>query len=112
MNVDLPSWAVRGSKIICIERTRWAEVRAHVDDPFGLMTWPEFAGIYTIREVRIRYVSEWNEVLIGVLLEEVENPIATGGSSTGEEPSWDIRGFAPVVLERKRAEVSVPELVS
>ncbi len=109
MNVDIPSWAVRGSKIICIERTGWAEVRKFTDDPYGQMTWPEFAGIYTIREVRIRFVTEYGEVLIGVLLEEVENPVAGGGSSTGEEPGFDIRGFAPIVLERRRAEAEVLE---
>lgn len=110
MNTDIPSWAVRGSKVICLERDRWSAMRQRVEDPHGLMSYPEFALVYTLREVRVRFVPEWNEVMVGVLLEEVENPVATGGSATGEEPAWDIRGFAPIVMDRKRAarKVAVP----
>lgn len=87
-------------------------MRNKITDPAGLMTFPMFEGTYTIRQVRVRYVSEWNEVLIGVLLDEVVNPIADGGSATGEEPGWDIRAFAPLRAAKQRVEAKVPELVS
>jgi len=92
---DIPSWAVRGSKVVCIEQG-WERASAHISDPYGLITYPVYRTTYTIREVRVRYVSEHNEVLIGVLLDEIVNPIAEGGSATGEEMGWDIRAFSPV----------------
>jgi hypothetical protein len=109
---DIPSWAVRGSRVVCVIEDGWAAARSKIVDPEEEMTFPVRGLIYTIREVRVRYVPEWNEVLVGVLVEEVVNPIASGGSAGGEEPSWDIRAFAPVRTARQRAQAEVPELVS
>jgi hypothetical protein len=106
---DIPSWAVRGSKVICVERDDWEMTRRVVKDPEGLVTFPVFGETYTIREVRVRWVTEYNALLIGVLLEEIANPIADAGSATGEEMAWHIDGFQPVRRAKQRAEIRVSE---
>lgn len=108
---DIPSWAVRGSKVVCVEPDDWSIARSFINDPAGLMTFPVEGETYTIREVRVRYVSEQNEVLVGVLLNEVVNPVCDGGSATGEEAGWDIRSFAPVKHAKQSVEQRVEELV-
>jgi hypothetical protein len=61
-----------------------------------------------VREVRVRYVTEWGgDVLVGITLDEVVNPIASGGSSTGEEPGWHVDCFRPLV--RRSAETDVAD---
>jgi hypothetical protein len=103
---DIPSWAVRRSKVMCVVDD-W--VLDHVTDPYGLMTYPTKGAIYTVREVRVRYVSEVNELTVGILLDEIENPIATGGSASGEEMGWDVRCFAPLVSRHVKMQEQVPE---
>jgi len=85
----------------------WSETKRHVVDPEGLMSYPAKDAVYTIREVRVRYVTEWNELLVGILLVELVNPIAAGGSATGEEPAWDIRSFRPLVSDAAEREADV-----
>lgn len=103
----IPAWAVRKAKVVCIERDGWNDMRNKVTDEADLMSYPQFGETYTIREVRVRFVPEWGEVLVGVLLHEVSNPIAEGGSAFGEEPGFDVRGFRPVVS--KAAEQDIAE---
>lgn len=104
---DIPGWAVRGSKVVCVEPDGWRELRNNIVDPDGVMRFPERGETYTIREVRVRFVTEWNELLVGVLLDEVANPIAEGGSSTGEEPGFDIRGFRPVTSRAMERDIEI-----
>ena len=103
---DIPSWAVRRAKVMCVIDD-W--ILDHIDDPAGLMTYPRKGVEYTIREVRVRYVSEASELIVGILLEEVQNPIASGGSATGEEMGWDVRCFAPLVSMHVKMQEQVPE---
>jgi hypothetical protein len=103
--MDIPSWAVRGSRVACLHDD-WSVMQQYIVDPEGLARFPTTDVPYTIREVRIRYVSEYSEVIVGVLLEEVVNPIAEGGSATGEEMAFDVRCFRP--LQRVKAAVYVP----
>lgn len=99
--MDIPSWAVRGAKVICI--ADGFDEDPTIVDPRGLLRFPRLGFEYTIREVRVRYVSERSEVAVGILLREIENPIADCGSATGEEPGFAVQGFQPV--KGVRAEV-------
>jgi hypothetical protein len=103
---DIPSWAVRGAKVICIAEGFDQTV---VDDPLGELRWPSYGVEYTIREVRVRFLTEYMELGIGVLLHEIENPIAAGGSSTGEEPGFHISAFQPVKPVRAETEIKIEE---
>ena len=111
-DATLPSWAVRGAKVVCIEPNNWAETRAVVEDPYELIQYPQHGETSTIREVNVRFVPEYMEVIIGVLLREVVNIPADGGSAAGHEMAWDIRGFAPVVAAKheRRADVGDGQL--
>lgn len=71
-------------------------------DPYGLLTFPEDGEVYTIREVRVRFVSEFMTVRVGLLLEEIENPITSEGSGAGEDMAFDARMFRP--LQHAKAE--------
>jgi hypothetical protein len=62
-------------------------------DPSGLMRFPVKDQVYTIREV-MRFVSESGEA---VYCSMKFNPVCDGGSSTGEEPGWDVRAFRSLV---------------
>ena len=104
---DIPGWAVRGAKVECVEPSGWSDMRNNVRDEGDLMSYPQLNAVYTIREVRVRFVPEWGQVLIGVLLDEVENPIAEGGSATGEEPAFDVRGFRPVTSNAAERDVEL-----
>lgn len=53
---DIPSWAVRGSKVVCIVRDGWDDTRGKIVDPEGVMTYPVAKLIYTIREVRFGHL--------------------------------------------------------
>jgi hypothetical protein len=101
---DIPSWAVRRAKVVCIMNS-WDE-SARVD-PAGLMVAPVAGEEYTIREVRVRYVSEHNAVAVGILLDEIRNPIAEGGSATGEEPAWWVGGFRPLKTQAAEREIEI-----
>ena len=104
---DIPGWAVRGSKLVCVEPSGWSDMRNKVTDDFDTMSYPQLDEVYTIREVRVRFVPEWGEVLIGLLLDEIENPIADGGSAGGEEPGFDVRGFRPLASRAAETDVAI-----
>lgn len=93
---DLPSWAVRGAKCVFVGGEFTSET-CKFGDPGGLLRFPVRGPVYTIREVRIRLVPEFgNEVVVGILLDEVRNPVADGGSAAGGEMAFDIREFRPL----------------
>lgn len=98
---DIPSWAVRGAKVVFVGGEYDPALNA-IHDPAGVLKYPERGEAYTIREVRVRFVTEVMELIVGVLLDEIENPIADGGSATGEEMGFDVRDFRP--LKRAKAE--------
>lgn len=104
-DADIPSWAVRGSKVSYVG-AEWTPERIAencIRDPGGITRYPVHGGEYTIREVRVRFVSEFMEVLVGLLLDEIRNPCAdAGGSANGEEMGFWIGGFRP--LKRAKAE--------
>lgn len=102
----IPSWAVRGAKVVCVEAD-FDLAFNKINDPSGLMSFPALGEVYTIREVRVRYVTEFDggEVLVGLLLNEVLNPVAVGGSATGEEPGFDVLCFRPLVEAAHEAEI-------
>lgn len=109
-DVNLPSWCVRGAEVICVTPDDWAELKALVVDPFGVMRYPEAGERYTIRRVRMEFVPEYMEVIVGLELEEIITPIASGGSGKGGEIAWDVRAFQPVKRAKARARrrASVP----
>lgn len=102
--MTIPSWAVRGAKVVCI-LDDWDT--AHTIDPMGVMAFPKKDEIYTIREVRVRFVSEWSEVMVGVLVVEISNPVSEAGSATGEEFGFDIRCFRPLVQKDEEIEAQI-----
>lgn len=97
---DIPGWAVRGAKVMCIEKDNWGVSRPFIVDEAGQLTFPQNGEVYTIREVRVRFVTEHMQLMVGVLLDEVVNPVASFGSATGEEMCFDINGFRPLVARK------------
>lgn len=95
MSAAIPSWAVRGAKVVCVDGFEDA-MAPYVIDPDRLMVYPQIGTVYTIREVRVRFVTEYGDVMVGVLLHELHNPKCTGGSATGEETAWWVGGFRPL----------------
>lgn len=108
-DANVPSWCVRGAQVVCTVPDDWEDIKRYVTDPAGLMVYPVRGETYTIRKVRLAYVPEYMEVLIGLELVEIITPIAEGGSGKGGEIAWDVNAFQPVKHARAEIEQRVEE---
>jgi hypothetical protein len=96
MSAIIPSWAVRGAKCVFVGG-HFDPVENNITDPAGLIEYPVANEVYTIREIRVRLVPEWHDkVVVGILLHEIVNPIATAGSGAGGEMAFWIGAFRPL----------------
>lgn len=93
-DVTVPPWAVRGAKVVCVAVFEPEPGITH--DPLGLLRYPQTGEVYTVRDVSVRFTSERMDVSCGLLLAEIRNPPATGGSAAGSEMYFNVDGFRPV----------------
>lgn len=96
MSANIPNWAVRGARCVFVG-SHFDPAENKITDPAGLIKYPVTNEVYTVREVRVRLVPEFgNEVMVGILLREIVNPIATAGSGAGGEMAFWIGDFRPL----------------
>jgi hypothetical protein len=88
---DIPSWAKRGAKVVCIKRGRWSHQSR-------CQNFPVEGGKYTIREVKILGDGGY------LLLEEVHNAPRLWGNGDFDEPWFAIFRFRPLVEPKTEAE--------
>lgn len=82
-----------GQKVVCVGRWLYFPEIVH---------YPEFSKIYTVRGKRL---CPWNrQTPVGLLLEEIVNPVVTCLDGT-DEPAWDATAFRPLVT--KKTDISV-----
>lgn len=85
----IPAWAVRGAKVVCVER---GEERNR-----GFVTYPVVGQVYTIRQVLDHPYGG-----AGIRLVEIENPalpyvVKAGDTPRKHEASWMLHRFQPVI---------------
>ena len=99
----IPSWAVRGAKVVCIDG---AERSSKTVDGWA----PKTGGIYTIRSTF--FAEGWNCWYL-----RLEEYVADGVFWRGIEPGWDLPRFRPLITEQDdlethfKALLDVPEQV-
>lgn len=101
----IPSWAVRGAKVVCIDN-RWPE-----DTWYGAEVMPSLDTPYTIRAVRQHVGGEF-----GLLLAEIRNPVLYYADGA-REAFFHIKRFRPLITQQDdiethfKALLDVPEQV-
>jgi hypothetical protein len=85
--IAIPSWAVRGRKVVCVDGSPPPDRADHY------RAWPEQGAVYTIREVL------WVETLqmYQVRLVEIQNAVHWYKNTGDFEPAYALRRFKPLV---------------